>query len=60
MLMCDLKTARRVFVDLHFLYNGEILLRPYPAECFKRDLMDHERMLFQKQPRPDLSMNRVT
>jgi cyclopropane-fatty-acyl-phospholipid synthase len=43
------KMARRALMDRDFWYELESARRAYWAECFRRHLMDHERMVFEKR-----------
>lgn len=47
-----LKMARRAFVDRDFFYKSEVIRRSYYSECFRREVMDSERMVFEKTPAP--------
>lgn len=43
-----MKTARYFFTDPDFHYKLKTLLRSDNRECFKREVMDHQRMVFEK------------
>ncbi|MGA7632773.1 MAG: class I SAM-dependent methyltransferase [Terriglobales bacterium] len=47
-LLPSLKSLRYFFVDPDFRYKVETLVRNYNQECFKREIMDHQRMVFEK------------
>ena len=43
-----LKTLRYFFMDADFFYKLQSLIKGYNRECFKRGIMDHQRMVFEK------------
>ena len=43
-----LKTLRYFFIDPDFSYKVRSLLKGYNRECFQREIMDHQRMVFEK------------
>jgi cyclopropane-fatty-acyl-phospholipid synthase len=43
-----IKSLRYFFLDPDFRYKVETLVRNYNQECFKREIMDHQRMIFEK------------
>jgi cyclopropane-fatty-acyl-phospholipid synthase len=43
-----LKMGRRLTAGRTFLYQLESARYAYNAECFRREVMDHERMFFEK------------
>ena len=47
-LLPGLKSLRYVLIDRDFRYKLETLVRNYNQECFKREIMDHQRMVFEK------------
>jgi len=47
-LLAMIKTSRYFFVDRNFRYKLQSFLFSYNCECFKREIMDHQRMVFQK------------
>jgi len=47
-LWVGLKTLRYAFVDQDFSYRVRSLRNGYNKECFKREIMDHQRIVFEK------------
>jgi len=47
-LLVYLKMGRRAFQDRDFRYQLESARFAYYAECFRRNLMDHERLFYEK------------
>jgi cyclopropane-fatty-acyl-phospholipid synthase len=47
-LLPGIKSLRYFLVDPDFRYKVETLVRNYNQECFKREIMDHQRMIFEK------------
>ena len=47
-LLLGLKCLRYFFIDPEFRYKIESALRSCNQECFKREIMDHQRMVFEK------------
>ena len=43
-----MKSLRYFLIDPDFRYKLETLVRNYNQECFKREIMDHQRMVFEK------------
>jgi len=48
-LFASLKLLPLYLSDKDFRYKIEAIRRSYNNECFKRDIMDHQRMVFQKR-----------
>jgi cyclopropane-fatty-acyl-phospholipid synthase len=48
-LLALAKLAPRLLIDKDFRYQREFLHNSYNKECFKRELIDEERMVFQKK-----------
>ena len=47
-LLAYVRSVRWILTDADARYKLETLLASYNRECFKRELMDHERMVFEK------------
>jgi cyclopropane-fatty-acyl-phospholipid synthase len=47
-LLALVKTSRYFFADRNFRYKVQSLLFSYNRECFKRGIMDHQRIVFHK------------
>jgi cyclopropane-fatty-acyl-phospholipid synthase len=47
-LLPGFKSLRYFLLDPDFRYKVETLVRNYNQECFKREIMDHQRMVFEK------------
>lgn len=47
-LLPGIKSLRYFLLDPDFRYKVETLVRNYNQECFKREIMDHQRMVFEK------------
>ena len=47
-LLPGFKSLRYFLLDPAFRYKVETLVRNYNQECFKREIMDHQRMVFEK------------
>lgn len=47
-LLPGIKSLRYFLLDPDFRYKVETLVRNYNQECFKREIMDHQRMIFEK------------
>ncbi len=47
-LIPGVKSLRYFLTDPDFRYKVETLVRNYNQECFKREIMDHQRMVFEK------------
>lgn len=43
------KLVPRFLTDKDFRYKMEVLRKSYTKECFKREVIDHQRMVFQKK-----------
>jgi cyclopropane-fatty-acyl-phospholipid synthase len=48
-LFASLKLLPLYLTDQDFRYKIEAVRHTYNNECFKRDIMDHQRMVFQKR-----------
>jgi hypothetical protein len=48
-ITCALKLLPLYLTDKDFRYKIEAVRHTYNNECFKRDIMDHQRMVFQKR-----------
>lgn len=48
-LLAVSKLLPRVLTDRDFRYKLEMLRASYHKECFRREIMDHQRMVFQKR-----------
>ncbi len=44
-----LKTLKNFLVDKDFRYKLEALIGSYNSECFKREVMDHQRIIFSRK-----------
>jgi cyclopropane-fatty-acyl-phospholipid synthase len=42
------RTIRYFFIDTDFRYKLQSLIKGYNRECFQREIMDHQRMVFEK------------
>jgi cyclopropane-fatty-acyl-phospholipid synthase len=47
-LLPSIKALRYFLLDPDFRYKLETLVRNYNQECFEREIMDHQRMVFEK------------
>ena len=52
-LFATLKLLPLYLTDKEFRYKIEAIRHSYNNECFKRDIMDHQRMVFQRGRVPD-------
>ena len=47
-LIVALKMMTNLFTDRDFLYQLEEVWNGYQNECFRREIIDHQRMVFEK------------
>lgn len=47
-VLVAMKMLRYFFLDEHFYFKLQLLINSYNRECFRREIMDHQRIVFEK------------